>query len=184
MYIERKDVPAVILNAFSNYKGKTFEVKVAEKVSLNNSYWSGGTKSDYVAVNLATGVKQEASGISSPYRLNGEIPEVDIPVGVAIVEHVIFCGKDMGLRIYIRPENATPLLGTGEKVDLTDDQKVVLRLTRSLKSSYGGISNYRQHSSGFSLDKWNTIKQGLIELGYLAKNGALTTKGRNIAKGL
>lgn len=108
---------------------------------------------------------------------------VILPDGFACVEHSIFCGQDSGITIHIRPENSAGLLPA--PVELTRDQRIVLVATRSLKSSYQGISNYRFHEAhrdtGISLDAWNRAKSELQARGLLDARGALTVAGKNAA---
>lgn len=175
IHVEKKDVPQVILNAFPNYRGRKFRVDQGTKVRLVDAYWSGGTKSDYVAVNLATGERFAADRvIENPLRCS-QTPEVEIPVGCVIVRHSRFCGKDMGLVIYVRPENVAGMLP--EPADLSEDEKRVLYYTRAYKSSYNGIT--RQQQSGMPIDRWNAAKEKLIAGKYLNQRGAITPKGRN-----
>lgn len=41
---------------------------------------------------------------SEPFRVK------DLPLNNIIVEHCIFCGKDLGIIIYVNPNNLTKLL--------------------------------------------------------------------------
>lgn len=70
-------------------------------------------------------------------------------------------------------------------VDLTYEEKIVLWATRSLKSSYAGISNYRFHEAQqfFRINRhqWEQAKGDAIRKGWLNKAGAITTAGRNLA---
>ena len=67
----------------------------------------------------------------------------------------------------------------------TADERTVLIATKSLKSSYGGVSNFRFHeanrSTGITLDRYNTAKSTLIGKKLLNAAGAVTIEGRNLA---
>ena len=105
--IRKADVPAACLRAFPEYRGRKYAVEIESTGTMRlwNAYWSGGTKSDYVAVNLRTGEIDAADAvISNPFAVPHAL-EITIPEGMVIVEHVRFCGKDCGLRIHCRPDN-------------------------------------------------------------------------------
>lgn len=181
LYLEKKDVPEVILNVYPEYRGTKFKVETCESVSLINAYWDGGSRTTYQAVNLDTGGVFPAVGeLRNPFRVP-TAPTVDLPPRTAIVAHSIFCGKDMGITIYARPEDIVPKLPAAP--ELTEDQETVLIFTKGLKPSYNGISNYRFHEAtrrtGITLDRWEAAKASLIEEKYLNKRGAITPRGRN-----
>lgn len=91
-------------------KRKVF-VKAAEKVRFTGLNWSGGSRSEYSAVNLHNG--QSVSPNMSqehPWFNPFEGKEVSVPEGVAIVEHGHFCGKPMTIKIYVNPANMPKLL--------------------------------------------------------------------------
>lgn len=66
---------------------------------------------------------------------------------------------------------------------LTWAETVVLVATRSIKPTYGGISNYRFHTArretGITPDQWDAAKQMLICRGLLKPSTAITDAGRN-----
>ena len=108
---------------------------------------------------------------------------VVLPDGFACVEHSIFCGKDAGITIHIRPANSAGLLPA--PVDLSREQRIVLVATRSLKNTYAGVSNYRfveaNRDTGISREQWESAKADLIARGLLDSRGALNVAGRNAA---
>lgn len=88
----------------------------------------------------------------------------------------------MGLRLYVHPDNVRRDMITSS-VELTWEEKVVLTATRSLKSSYGGVKNFRyteaNHVTGITLKHWDEAKANLIERKLLNRAGAITNAGRN-----
>ncbi|MFH1918709.1 MAG: hypothetical protein ABIP48_02310 [Planctomycetota bacterium] len=182
VYLDRQDVPEVFRLAFPSYRGRQYRVTAAESVMLDANYWSGGTKYTYRGVDLLTGkvLPPDCDEYGNPF-VRPEVPTVAIEPGRAIVCHKVFCGKDLGLTIYVHPDNLAKLLP--KPAELTGHEQTVLSHTASLKSSYGGISNYRFHEAhqrtGITLAEWDTAKQSLIAKGLLDKRGAITTKGRN-----
>lgn len=180
-HLEPNQVPAILRG---NYSGRTFKAEVCESATLTDTYWSGGTRSTYRMIELATGKATEPNGIAAPHHFGGTLEGKTVPVspGFVLVEHVIFCGKDHGLRFYVNPADTAKLLPAPTS-ELSDDEKTVLAATAGLKSSYGGIPNFRFHeasrSTGITLERWDAAKASCISKGFLNKAGAITTQGRN-----
>ena len=183
------DPAAVPAKLAAGYKGRKFKAVVTDQpVTLSNTYWSGGTRSTYSLINLDTGHRTKAAGPElNPPQFGGapEPMQAEIPPNHAIVEHSMFCGKDMGLTIYIRPDNAADLLPA--PVELTDAERCVLEFTRSRKSSYAGQNRFQMHQSEshwrdydpFSLEDWTAAQDSLKDRKLLNKAGAITPAGRN-----
>jgi hypothetical protein len=66
--------------------------------------------------------------------------------------------------------------------DLNWAVNVVLVATRSIKPSYGGISNYRFHTAhretGITQEEWESAKQFCISRSLLKPTSAITDEGR------
>lgn len=176
----------VMRAACPGYRGRKFALVVAESVTLTDRYWHGGTKSDWCAVDLARGRvagTPYSTGTSVPWSDTAD-PEYPLRPGVAVVEHSRFCGKDMGLTLYVHPDNAAKLLPA--PVELTDDERLVLRMTASYKNTYGGETNIRFHEGQrkdptITAERWEGASCELLSRGLLRKNGAITPDGRNAA---
>lgn len=181
MYLKRKDVlPCIVKIA----DAREYEVEVTEEVKLSDNYWSGGgTRYEYRGVDLETGkvLSPSFDEYGNPFTCP-HVPTVKLQPNHAIVKFGCFCGKKMSPTIFIHPQNANKLLTT-TKTELSDNERIVLFYTRSLKSSYGGISNYRWHEAhrkhGISLEDWEEAKTSLISKKLLNKRGAITPDGRN-----
>lgn len=178
------------------YTGRKFKAIVTGSVEIGTQQWSEGSRDLFTAVNLGTGESKPMVD-RRPWPENMKpLGSVDIKPGFAVVEHSTFCGKDMGLRFYIRPENATKLLPDQSSGDFTLAQQAVLFGTRSFKSSYGGKDRYDMTCGSLPSDKyyadfpsvertqWEAAKTELIGQGYLNARGAITTKGRNAAESI
>lgn len=118
MKITRSSEPALVDLAracFPEYTGRTFRVEVATTLHLRD-YWSGGTRYYCRFVDLVTGRTVAADDLpraamqqqGNPYGLS--MGEVALKPGVAAVEEIHFCGKNLGLRVTLHPENAAKLL--------------------------------------------------------------------------
>lgn len=170
--------------AFPNYRGRKFKLSTDIPPRLD-SYWSGGSKDKYVFVELKTKreeVKFLPVANNHPFFKAGMPRKLDkLPVGLVLVKHSIFQGKDMGITIYGNTENITPLLPPVEILSVDED--AVLFFTRSLKSSYAGVKNYRfinaHREMGITEAQWDEAKTNLIQRKLLNKAGAITAAGKN-----
>lgn len=103
-------VKRIVKAAFPEYRGRRVSIETRTSLTLDEAFWGGGTRSWYVAVNLATLKSAPANAaITNPLRCP-DAQTVDIPEGVAVVEHAHFCGKDVGIRIHVNPANVARLL--------------------------------------------------------------------------
>jgi hypothetical protein len=177
---DNQQVKLVCQKAFPNYRGRRIRIEFDVKSINMRSYWDGGSKSSYAIVELSTNKTLHAPSSHPMFDKQVEgIDSFNIPEGYVIVQHTIFCGKDLGLTIHTR--DSMPPLPSGQ--ELTLNEKIVLYATRSLKSSYAGIKNYRFHeakqATGITLNEYNAAKEILIEKKMLNKRGAITNEGRN-----
>lgn len=97
----------IVLAAFPAYRKHQVFVSVTARVGLGGSYWNGGSRSTYIAVNLANGYSASAPQFNPP-QFGGPItdPVVTLPEDVAIVQGGIFNGKPATAHIYLRPDTA------------------------------------------------------------------------------
>lgn len=181
-YIDKPDktISKIVNATFPSYRGRKFKLSTNIPSKLN-SYWSGGSKDEFVFYELSTGKILNVNSNHPLFETKNPRDLGKLPNGLVIVKHSIFCGKDMGITIYVNKEDLTPMLP--EKIELTKNEKVVLKYTRSYKSSYAGIKNYRFYEAnrelGISLEEWEKAKRNLIEKKLLNKRGAITSAGRN-----
>ena len=112
--LKSKEVPKAWRKAFPNYKGRKFTLEVGQVVDMSNGYWSGGTKSYYAAVNLSSGeVTSAILALSNPFAggANPELMNVGLNPNFVVVEHVLFCGDDLGLRFHVHPDALKAIAG-------------------------------------------------------------------------
>lgn len=91
-----KAVRAILAATYPEYRGRKVTAQIATTYYVENA-WGGGSRSYAVAMDLATG-KTAAAAVTVG-------PTIEIPSGVIIVEHSYFCGKDVGIRIFVRAED-------------------------------------------------------------------------------
>lgn len=103
-----KDVPSLkaLINVALPYRKTKAFVTLADTVTLSGTYWDGGSRSTYTAVNIAT-LRVATAKQYNPPQFGGPTmaPKVELPPGVAIVEHGTFCGKPSTARVYVRPQD-------------------------------------------------------------------------------
>lgn len=94
-----------------DYHGRGRSILARETVAISGTYWDGGSRSTYHAVDLAT-LRQLPAPQYAPPQFGGPrtAPEVDLPPDVAIIETGTFCGKTATATVYINPANMARLL--------------------------------------------------------------------------
>ena len=106
----RKDAVRPIVEAtFPRYRGRTFKVGFTDTVSFHDTNWGGGSRNTYRAVRMDKGTVNDLPSFA-PWSNPVEGQTVDLPENVVVVEHSIFCGKDMGLRFYAHPNRSRMLV--------------------------------------------------------------------------
>ena len=192
VYLDAAQVPASIRGA---YTGKQYRAIVTDSVYIPSDAgtWSGGSRTLYSAIHLSSGESRPAcDSYSAPWDKNRKDQRVELKPGFAIISHSIFCGKDMGLSIYIHPDNAAALLPA--PIELNPLERAVLKYTKEKKSSYNGRDRFDMLVSDLDYpskrkelnleiaptrDQWNQAKDSLIAKDLLNARGAITTKGKN-----
>ena len=181
-YIDKPDeiIKKITRATFPKYNGKKFKLSTSIPSRLD-SYWQGGSKDSYSFYELATEKEFSVASNHPFFEENNPRYLKELPRGIVIVKHSIFYGKDMGITIYANEEDLTPMLSP--KQEISENERIVLQYTKSLKPSYAGIKDYRWHEAnrhkGISFEDWQLAKQSLIQKKLLNKAGAITPAGRN-----
>lgn len=112
-------VSKLVQAAFPGAKSRRpVRVEARDTYRVSN-YWDGGSRDECVVLSVATGrpVSLEQAGFvlqtqNNPYR--ALIGDLKLSAEFIVVEHVIFCGKDRGYRIYVHSSlsDAQRLFGT------------------------------------------------------------------------
>lgn len=192
IHIDRKDLDKVrpIINAsFPGYSGQKVKVVAGELTINTTSHWDGGSRNQFVVLNLSTLESKKLGQSGTMFDRN---PPLNIPVSkdLVIVEHSIFRGKDHGLTIYIHPDNINKLMIEDKQEDLTLVEKAVIIATDHLKPSYGGVKDLRkaeilrEFRGKIMEEEIDQARLSLIDKEILKKNKSLTTRGKNIAESL
>lgn len=102
-------VSHIVRACFPGWKGRR-KVKIQKSSRFYHAeYWDGGSKD--TSVTYSNGVVGRVSDLpgyehqrqGNPYNL--PMGEVEMLPGTFIVTHVMFMGKDMGIRIYVSPDD-------------------------------------------------------------------------------
>ena len=95
---------------YPGYRGRKIRI-VPQRHPLDcKSYWEGGSRDYFVFVRLDTFAVAPMPAQSAFDRDIRGAESVTLPPGVICVEHSIFCGKDVGIRIHVNPENLASML--------------------------------------------------------------------------
>jgi len=132
--IELKSAPevkAVVLAAFPSYRKQKATLSVFNGGVNINSYWDGGSRSEYAVVELASLQRKRLPTHSHPYFdvarhgiVNVETQDVAVdrvgnltlirlPAGFALVSAGTFCGKPATAHVYLNAGNMAKLLPGG-----------------------------------------------------------------------
>jgi hypothetical protein len=176
------EVTTMARRAFPAYRGRKYKLDNSDHPVSTTSYWGCGSRDYFVALDLATNrilpIPQNGTPFDGgPIAPNG----VEVPPGYMIVEHSIFCGKDMGITFHVNPQTALKFLP--DTAEITNDERIVLKATSGLKNTYGGETDIRYRESrretGITRERWESAKTTLISQKLLNRAGAITTAGRN-----
>jgi len=99
--VSKRDIAPILAASFPEYKGRTFRVVPIEKVTLHDLNWGGGTRNEYVAVKF-DGSHSRLTPVA-PWVEMREGATIDLPLDALLVEYSVFCGADLGIRIYCNP---------------------------------------------------------------------------------
>ena len=100
-----KRVKQIITDCYPTYKGRKVRLSTYMPKQID-SYWDEGSRDYFVWYQPTTRksfpVHSNHPGFerNQPRNINPEL----IPEDVMLVEHSIFCGKDVGITIHINPE--------------------------------------------------------------------------------
>jgi hypothetical protein len=170
-----------VRRAYPEYTGRRIAVVVQPNPINVQSYWDSGSRSYSKFIRLDGSSDTVTVPDQSPFDAPVQgADHVQLVPGLACVEHIYFLGKQH-VRVHVHPDNAPKFLPA--PIELSEDEKIVLAYTRSLKASHSGITNFRfvraNQRKGITLERWNAAKTILIGKGLLNKAGAITNEGRN-----
>jgi len=110
--VKTKDIKPIIQATFPKYKKREVILEVTEKVTFHNLNWSGGTRSEYRACDIAGNPVDSKVNINrpAPWQNPYEGTTINLPVNTVIVQSGFFCGKQIKAVVFIHPANMPKLL--------------------------------------------------------------------------
>lgn len=102
-------VKELLANTYPDYNGREIEL-VEHDTYYMQDYWSGGTRYYVQAVNLADlSTEEPKSFFQNPFNQQAHASFL-IPDGYAMVEHIYFFSRDLGIRINVNKNTYPKLL--------------------------------------------------------------------------
>jgi hypothetical protein len=183
MTIHTKDIEALnmVKLVFPDFNKREVSIEEFHGPMRLDSYWDSGSREYWAIINLANKKHKVVPENGTPFSNGGKIYRMAVlPKNLAVIKW-----KKGGYEyaaIYLNKENMNQLIPqTTEEIPWAE--RVVLSATRGLKSSYGGVSNYRfvkaREETGITQQEWEAAKASLIGKRFLNAAGAITTDGRN-----
>jgi hypothetical protein len=183
-YIERKDLTGIakviVEKAYPEYNGNRFKIEVRDTFIPDQS-WSGGSRTTWKLFKRIDGSMFNpgtslSSGIFNPKEA---FQSQEIPKGCLLVQHSIFCGKDMGITVVVRTDEFdTNLLPASKHNDLSRNELIVLIAIRSYISSARKKNALME--TNITSAEYDAAITSLINKGLLRSNKSITTEGKNI----
>ena len=94
-------VKRILAATFPEYRGRKIRLSVSDRPLDVRSCWDGGSRSYFTFVRLDTFVVMEMPAQSAFDKRVTGADAVTLPPGCACVEHIYFCGKDLGITIHV-----------------------------------------------------------------------------------
>lgn len=117
-------VKQIIAATYPEYRGRKISLRVGVDMLPGHTWCDGGSWYEYHGYRLSDGATWDLPAVMRKPREYGGEPfgcsdqqRVPVPVGVVVVERVYFCGSDLGLRFYVHPESAAPMLSAKESAE-------------------------------------------------------------------
>ena len=113
----KKTVKDLAKHFYPDYTGRKFSM--VEKITYHPmNYWSEGSRSYFVAIDLHTGKFMEPTpGASTPWNDIAH-KAFTIPQNIGILERCIYLGREIGVTLYVAPRETknidsslTPAIG-------------------------------------------------------------------------
>ncbi len=93
-----------LCRAVAGGRSRKCKVVVSGSPKRLTSYWDGGSKDTFYGVELVSRRRVDLPATGSPFY--PERAAYQPVAGVAVVEHSIFCGKDVGYTLHLHPDDA------------------------------------------------------------------------------
>lgn len=181
--LKPSEIRPIIDATFPEYRGPKASVRIqaTAEYSAADLCWQDGSKTEVKALRNINGELVVADLNTIPMTSAASFYGV-IPPDFMLVEHVIFCGKDLGIRCVVSPDSVFLPKLLPAPVELTDDEVLVLSAHAQLKSGvYRAAAVGRV--AGHDEQQFKVLVETLARRGLLSVNklGAsqITLDGKN-----
>lgn len=175
MYVSPKDLPDWVKNILKEkYIGKDIVVHTVTDIRLGNNWHDANVR--YIYLYEKGEIEHVAgTGEMGPWDSKSELLAKQGFKATLNQDRMILVTNTYpkSAELYVHPDAMIKALPKQEDDDLSIQEKACLIITRSLKSFAR-----REQANRYNVDH-DKYLPGLIEKGYLAKNKALTKKGKN-----
>ena len=144
------DIRAIIDATYPDYKGPHAKVEVRVTAEYNDYQlnWLGGSITYLKALRCDGAGGFEVIDLRTVWG-SGQGYKGAIPADVMLVEHVISCGKDLGVRCIVSPGSQfMPRLSLPAVVELSRDEVIVLSAHKELKGGHYRDEAYARAAEG------------------------------------
>jgi hypothetical protein len=144
------DIRAIIDATFPDYRGPHAKVEVRATAEYHDYQlnWSGGSITYLKALRCDGAGGFEVIDLRTVWG-SGQGYKGAIPTDVMLVEQVISCGKDLGVRCIVSPDSQfMPRLSLPAVVELSRDEVIVLSAHKQLKGGHYRDAAYARAAEG------------------------------------
>jgi hypothetical protein len=191
-YVNTRDLPACVRSVLerNGFRRDSIEVKASETFTVARFTVYEGNRSFTAIVALdgsnETVESQGSWGGANPFetrQVDVDDRKRDLPPGYVVVQGESG-GRGAFATLIAHPSTFAPLLGAGDTVELTADEKAALLVIRSYTSA-GRKEFFERHR--WTTDRRENVLNALASKGFVERNKAgatkITTAGRNAVAG-
>ena len=178
--IKPGQIRPIIDATFPEYRGPKASVRIqaTAEYSAADLSWQDGSKTEVKALRNING-ELVVADLNTIAMTNTASFYGVIPPDFMLVEHVIFCGKDLGIRCVVSPDSVFLPKLLPAPVELTDDDVFVLSVHAQLKSGYRKeVVDRRMNGAAYYNTTCELVKRGLLSINKLGAS-QITIDGKN-----
>ena len=179
-YVSPRDLPDWVKKVLKSHKiAKDVEVEITDKVSTSGN-WHDANVMDVYLYDRGKVAHQHAIGGQSMFD-TGKEAQIKKGFQTRLTKDkmiLITNTYPKVAKLYVHPDAMIKALDE-PKQDITDEEYMVLVITRGLKASYQGRPLRKDTAAEYGID-YETVKAQLISKGLLNRNGAINKNGRNV----
>lgn len=102
MKLRKADVSELLKISYPDYKGRKFKVSIKKEYYLKD-YWSGGSRTYAKFAKFVNDHWEVVTNpFTNPYKDSAHV-QFNVPNDIIIIEHIFFCGKDLGINFVVSP---------------------------------------------------------------------------------